>query len=215
MALILLKKTRQLTNVVTRALSSRLVNQDEEDHRKKVLIETEELDELIASGAPDLKVINATWYHKTNAEHQALQDHLSNRLPNSIFLNHEDLIMTHEDHAQLIPTLSSFTAQMKRLFIKPTDSLVCYDDYGLYSSPRLAWTFNYFGAQNVRVLNGGLLKWRREGRRVDSGPQKILASPKRGVKAEKWEINYAHRAEQATNPIHKAAYYVANKLAKT
>ena len=110
MALILLKKTRQLTNVVTRALSIRLVNQDEEDHRKKVLIETEELYELIASGAPDLKVINATWYHKTNAEHQALQDHLSNRLPNSIFLNHEDLIMTHEDHDQLIPTLSSFTA---------------------------------------------------------------------------------------------------------
>ena len=110
MALILLKKSRPLTAVVSRAFGSRLVNQDEENHRKKVLIETEELDELITSGAQDLKVINATWYHKTNADHQALQDHLSNRLPSSIFLNHEDLIMTHEDHAQLIPTLSSFTA---------------------------------------------------------------------------------------------------------
>jgi hypothetical protein len=72
MALILLKKTRPLATVVSRAFGSRLVNQDEENHRKKVLIETDELDELLSSGVHDLKVINATWYHKTNVEHQAL-----------------------------------------------------------------------------------------------------------------------------------------------
>ena len=50
---------------------------------------------------------------------------------------------------------------------------------------------------------------------MNCGPQKILAGPKKGAKADKWEINHGHKAEQATNPIHKAAYYVANKIAKT
>ena len=79
--------------------------------------------------------------------------------------------MNHEDHNLLIPTLQSFTQQMRRFSIRPTDSLICYDDYGLYSSPRMAWTFSYFGARNVRVLNGGLKKWKMEGRRTETGPQ--------------------------------------------
>jgi len=30
--------------------------------------------------------------------------------------------------------------------------------------------FRYFGAENVKVLNGGLKKWKAEGRRTESGP---------------------------------------------
>jgi len=29
----------------------------------------------------------------------------------------------------------------------------------------------YFGASNVRVLNGGMKKWKAEGRKTASGPQ--------------------------------------------
>jgi len=118
--------------------------------------------------------------------------------------------MNQADRALLLPSLASFTLQMKRLSLKPTDSLVCYDDYGLYSSPRMAWTFTYFGATNVRVLNGGFLKWRREGRRIETGPSgKLTQSAKKG---DKWEVSAAHRAQQDLNQVQRAAYYAYNKM---
>ena len=51
---------------------------------------------------------------------------------------------------------------MKRLRVLPTDSIVCYDSLGLFSAPRAAWMFRFFGAENVRILNGGLKKWKLE-----------------------------------------------------
>jgi len=56
------------TLISKREFSSRM-NDDEECPRKKVLIETDELQSMIDKGTEDLKIINATWYHKTNVEH--------------------------------------------------------------------------------------------------------------------------------------------------
>ena len=40
---------------------------------------------------------------------------------------------------------------------------------GLYSAARVWWTFRVMGVQDVSVLNGGLPKWKREGRPLESG----------------------------------------------
>jgi 3-mercaptopyruvate sulfurtransferase SseA len=34
---------------------------------------------------------------------------------------------------------------------------------------RVWWTLKYFGYPNVKILNGGLIKWKSEGRDVESG----------------------------------------------
>lgn len=39
----------------------------------------------------------------------------------------------------------------------------------MYAVARAAWMFRYFGAKNVRILNGGLKKWLQEGRPSVSG----------------------------------------------
>ncbi len=57
---------------------------------------------------------------------------------------------------------------MRALKIRKTDTIICYDDFGIYSSPRIAFTLKYFGAKNVRVLNGGLKKWLLEGRSLNT-----------------------------------------------
>ena len=40
---------------------------------------------------------------------------------------------------------------------------------GMFSSPRVWWTFRLFGAENVFVLEGGLPKWKAEGRALETG----------------------------------------------
>ena len=77
--------------------------------------------------------------------------------------------MIPEQKMNQLPTLENFTEYMKSLNITRTDEIVCYDQFGIYSSPRLAYTLKYFGMQNVRVLDGGLKKWLMESRYVETG----------------------------------------------
>lgn len=53
---------------------------------------------------------------------------------------------------------------MKQLRIRKNDNIICYDNIGIFSSPRVAWTLRLFGAERVRVLNGGFKKWLEENR---------------------------------------------------
>ena len=77
--------------------------------------------------------------------------------------------MIPEQKMNQLPTLENFTEYMKSLNITRTDEIVCYDQFGIYSSPRLDYTLKYFGMQNVRVLDGGLKKWLMESRYVETG----------------------------------------------
>ena len=51
-------------------------------------------------------------------------------------------------------------------------TIVVYDGIGLFGAPRVWWTFRVFGAENVFVLDGGLPKWKAEGRPLEAGPAK-------------------------------------------
>jgi thiosulfate/3-mercaptopyruvate sulfurtransferase len=46
---------------------------------------------------------------------------------------------------------------------------VVYDGVGLYSAPRVWWSFRIFGAKNAFVLDGGFPAWKAEGRPVETG----------------------------------------------
>lgn len=50
--------------------------------------------------------------------------------------------------------------------------MCCYDTHGIFSSPRVWWTFKVFGHKRISVLNGGLPAWKREGGPLESSPPK-------------------------------------------
>jgi thiosulfate/3-mercaptopyruvate sulfurtransferase len=51
-------------------------------------------------------------------------------------------------------------------------TIVLYDGIGLYGAARVWWTFRTFGSDNVRVLDGGMPKWKMENRPLETGPAK-------------------------------------------
>ena len=69
----------------------------------------------------------------------------------------------------LLPSPDAFAARMGRLGIADGDSIVVYDTVGIRSTARVWWMLRAMGARNVRVLDGGLPKWRAEGYPVDAG----------------------------------------------
>jgi len=54
----------------------------------------------------------------------------------------------------------------------------CYDTHGIFSSPRVWWTFKVFGHKRVSVLDGGLPAWKRDGGRLESSPPEAYPATK-------------------------------------
>ena len=91
---------------------------------------------------------------------QSLQNEKLELIPNSRFF---DLEGKFSDHTVNLPhTLvneKTFSDEAQNLGINQDSVIVCYDRWGVYSSPRVWWMFKAMGNSNVYVLDGGLPSW--------------------------------------------------------
>lgn len=120
-------------------------------------------------GRPGLRVLDASWY-LPGAGRDARAEYLAGHLPGALFF---DLDATSDQRTPLphmLPADSAFAAQMAALGLRDGDDLVVYDGSGTnISAARVWWTFRAFGHPRVALLDGGIGKWRREGRPLESG----------------------------------------------
>ena len=69
----------------------------------------------------------------------------------------------------MYPSAEQFARDVSALGISSGDTVVAYDSGGWVAAPRAWWMFLSFGHRDVKVLDGGLKKWLREGRPTHSG----------------------------------------------
>src|SRR5581483_9814800 len=96
----------------------------------------------------------------------------------------------------MLPGPEPFGRAVSALGIGDQDTIVVYDGMGLFSAPRVWWTFRLFGAEKVFVLDGGLPKWKAEGRPLEAGivtraPREFRARAPRGQVASLAEVRTA------------------------
>jgi len=105
------------------------------------------------------------------------------------------------DHASSLPHMYPDAAQFARdvaaLGISSGDTVVIYDHGGWVAAPRAWWMFLSFGHRNVRVLDGGLKKWRAEGRAVEAGK----ASPRPGQFTAKLDASFIRSKQQLVDNL--------------
>ena len=84
-----------------------------------------------------------------------------------------DIAKPDSDLPNTLPPAEIFSEHMHAMRIRKDDTIICYDHVGMFSVARCAWMLRYFGAGNVRIMNGGLQKWISEGRPVYSGAYSV------------------------------------------
>lgn len=93
---------------------------------------------------------------------QSSKDAKLELLPNSLFF---DIEGKFSDHASKLPhTLVSeqvFEKEVQALGIDQNSTVVLYDRWGIYSSPRAWWMFKVMGFDRVYILNGGVPAWKK------------------------------------------------------
>jgi thiosulfate/3-mercaptopyruvate sulfurtransferase len=120
-------------------------------------------------GEPEVSVVDGSFYLpalKRNAKEEFLAAHI----PGAVFFDIDAIADHSTELPHMLPGATQFAKEAGALGIGSDDTIVIYDGAGLGGAPRVWWTFRIFGAKNVYILDGGLPKWKAEGRPTDHGP---------------------------------------------
>jgi thiosulfate/3-mercaptopyruvate sulfurtransferase len=119
-------------------------------------------------GDPTLRVLDATWY-LPHLGRDARAEFREAHIPGAVYFDIDAI----SDHARglphMLPGEAQFAEAVGALGVGDGDRVVVYAGKYLVASARVWWTFRVFGRERVAVLDGGLPKWRAEGRPVESG----------------------------------------------
>jgi thiosulfate/3-mercaptopyruvate sulfurtransferase len=130
------------------------------------LVSTEWLAEEI--GADDLRVVDAS-SHLPTANRDARAEYAAGHIPGAVFMDLASLVDAASEVPSALPTSQMFASRMQKLGIGDGSRIVIYDDSEVKTSARAWFMFTMFGAQNVAILDGGLAKWKAEGRPLEPG----------------------------------------------
>ena len=120
-------------------------------------------------GDSRVKVLDGSWFLPGDPRDPKAA-FIEAHVPGTQFFDIDEIADLSSDMTHMAPTPEQFARQVGELGIGSEDTVVVYDQQGLFSSPRVWWTFRLFGHGKVFVLAGGLPAWQAEGRPVEHGP---------------------------------------------
>ncbi|NEX91834.1 3-mercaptopyruvate sulfurtransferase [Caulobacter sp. 17J65-9] len=122
---------------------------------------------------PDLRVVDATWF--LGGPTTGHESFLAGHVPGAVFFDLDRISDRDSPLPHMLPIPEAFAAAVGAMGVSDRDRIVVYDAQGLFSAARVWWTFRAMGAERVQVLDGGLPKWRAEGRPIETGPARWRA----------------------------------------
>ena len=114
-----------------------------------------------------------------------------------------DLIADHDqDLPHMLPKPDTLAKAMTALGLGDGMRFVVYDSLGLYAAARVWWTLRAYRVEDVRILEGGLPRWVKEGRPLETGdahpkPRPFAPRPADGFVASLEDVRAALKSGSA------------------
>lgn len=119
----------------------------------------------------NIKILDCSW-HMPNSERYGKLEFEACHIPGSIFFDIDEFSDKESSFPHTILPNDKFSQMISNLGISNQDHIIVYDTLGIFSSPRVWWMFNYYGHNQISILDGGLIKWCKEKKEVESGKGK-------------------------------------------
>jgi len=123
-------------------------------------------------GKPGLSIVDGSWYlpaHGRDARAEYEAAHISG----AVFFDQDKVVAPESPLPHTLPAPRLFAQFMSSMGVDEKDIIVVYDGPGFFSAPRLWWMLRLMGAREVYILDGGIDRWRAEGRPVTAEPTRI------------------------------------------
>ena len=151
------------------------------------LVETD----WLADNLDAVKVLDGSWYLPAQKRDPVAEYH-AGHIPGAEFFPIDEIADPNSDLPHMLPSAEDFGKAIGAMGITNSDRIVVYDGIGLQSAARVWWEFRAFRHYDVAVLNGGLPKWKAEGRPLET----TVPQPERATFGAKLDNGAVRTIEQ-------------------
>ena len=123
-------------------------------------------------GASDLRIVDATKF-MPDAGRNPAAEYEAGHIPGAVFMDLGELTDASNPIDNMLPPAEKFASRMQSLGLGDGSRVVLYDDSPLRSAARAWWMLTIFGAHEVAILDGGIAKWKAEGRPLETGKEAL------------------------------------------
>ena len=124
--------------------------------------------EWLAAHLDTVQVVDATTFLPGTAR-DADAEFRAAHIPGAVRLDIKTFADPDASAPHMLPPPALASQMLGALGLERDRPIVVYDDSPLRTAPRVWFTLRHYGARDVAVLDGGLARWRNEGRPVESG----------------------------------------------
>jgi len=121
---------------------------------------------------PDMRILDASWY-LPDMNRDAAAEYAAGHILGARFFDIDDISDHRSEMPHMAPPVEKFMSRMRAMGVGDGHQVVIYDGTGLFSAARVWWLFRLMGKTDVAVLDGGLPKWKAEGRDLSDMPPVI------------------------------------------
>jgi thiosulfate/3-mercaptopyruvate sulfurtransferase len=123
-------------------------------------------------GASDLRIVDCT-RHLPAAGRDPLAEYEAGHIPTAVFMDLADLVDSSAPIENTLPPAEKFASRMQSLGLGDGSRIVLYDDSAVKTAARAWFMLKMFGAHDVAILDGGIAKWKAEGRPLAQGKENL------------------------------------------
>ncbi len=123
-------------------------------------------------GASDLRIVDCT-KHLAGTGRDPQAEYEAGHIPGAVFMDLSELTDSNAAVENMLPPAEKFASRMQSLGLGDGSRIVLYDDSAVKTSARAWFMLKMFGAHDVAILDGGLAKWKAEGRVLMQGKEAL------------------------------------------
>lgn len=121
---------------------------------------------------PGISIVDASWY-LASQQRDAKAEYEAGHIPQAVFFDQDAVVDPESKLPHTLPRPEVFARHVGAMGISADDTIVVYDGPGLFSAPRVWWMFRIMGVYQVYILDGGMDRWKAEGRPTTPEPTKV------------------------------------------
>ncbi len=147
-------------------------------------------------GAPNVAIIDGTFF-LPDENRDAKAEYFDGHIPGAVFFDIDAIADYTTNLPHMVPRPAAFAEAMEKLGLGDEMRFVVYDFSNLQGGARVWWTLRVFGARDVKILAGGLPRWRAEKRPLEQGSVRRMPRPF-SVKFDSAAVANADQVQQAS-----------------
>lgn len=109
---------------------------------------------------PDLVILDASFF-LPRQQRDAEQEFTAQHIPGALRFDIDVIADQQSPLPHTIPSADQFSRQVGQLGIDNQTMVVIYDSNHFFASARVWWMFRSFGHANVKILDGGVKRWKQ------------------------------------------------------